>query len=1029
MAIIYSYPEATPTLSDTVVGTQFDESGNPTKSFLISDIVDLAITSLPPGPTGPQGSTGPAGPIGPQGPTGSSGSAGPQGQQGVPGPVGPAGLNWQGAWSSVNAYSIDDAVGYNGASWFCIDPVGPSATPPDIDPTNWSLLASQGATGPQGPVGSTGSAGATGAQGPAGLTGAQGTQGIPGIPGSTGSQGPQGPVGPAGSQGLQGAAGTTGAQGTPGVPGPVGPAGLNWQGQWVAGDLYAVDDAVGYNGASYFCISANGSVIAPDLDTTNWALLASEGAIGPAGSPGPTGLTGAQGPAGNTGPAGPQGPIGPTGATGATGPAGSGGGITSLNALTNTTQILTTGVAGNNFSVVSSGNTHTFNLPDTSATSRGVLNIGAQTINGAKTFLFTPQAPTASLLANDTQLATTAWVRSIAGTSVGTILGAGTTNGATINAGILQLAPATLATGGIITTNAQFFAGIKTFSTKIRVPELALQQSAPHLPEGGYNAITADSGGYFYWLGNNAFASAYFNFNSITTGQKNFTFPNVTGTIALGVGNPNELAYWVNANTLGTLSTTGYPNLAEISYVKGVTSAIQTQLNAKQNNITLTTTGTSGAATLVGSTLNIPQYSGGSGIAWLESNAESLTVWNNGRGNVSGNTSFGEEALESNNALGLYNTAYGFQALKLNGGGSQNVAVGVQALVNVQGGSFNTGIGMNAARQTQTGSSNTAIGNNTLYNNSSSNGNTAIGSTAGYYGLGANNIYIGSNSGPSVLSVENNKLYISNISGTPLIGGDFVTNTVAINGSITATSIIKSGGISSQYLMADGSVTTGGGSGIAWLESNATDLTVWNNGQGNISTNTSFGDSALRSNTSGTDNTCYGQNAGYFNTSGNQNTFMGRQAGQNNSTGGANTNIGYGAGGNITIGGGNTMLGSQAGGSVIAGNQNTFIGRATGFTAQNASSGNIFIGYNAGPTTGGTYTNQLYINNANGTPLIGGDFVDRTVTIDQVLALTPTINTPIFAAGAVDGMIAVWGVGAAQHIYCRINGAWKQLDN
>ena len=36
---------------------------------------------------------------------------------------------------------------------------------------------------------------------------------------------------------------------------------------------------------------------------------------------------------------------------------------------------------------------------------------------------------------------------------------------------------------------------------------------------------------------------------------------------------------------------------------------LQTALNNKQNNITLTTTGTSGAATLVGSTLNIPNYS------------------------------------------------------------------------------------------------------------------------------------------------------------------------------------------------------------------------------------------------------------------------------------------------------------------------------------------------------------------------------------------------------------------------------------
>jgi hypothetical protein len=51
----------------------------------------------------------------------------------------------------------------------------------------------------------------------------------------------------------------------------------------------------------------------------------------------------------------------------------------------------------------------------------------------------------------------------------------------------------------------------------------------------------------------------------------------------------------------------------EFGYLNGVTSAIQTQLNAKQGSLTLTTTGTSGASTLVGNTLNIPQYSGGGG--------------------------------------------------------------------------------------------------------------------------------------------------------------------------------------------------------------------------------------------------------------------------------------------------------------------------------------------------------------------------------------------------------------------------------
>jgi hypothetical protein len=49
---------------------------------------------------------------------------------------------------------------------------------------------------------------------------------------------------------------------------------------------------------------------------------------------------------------------------------------------------------------------------------------------------------------------------------------------------------------------------------------------------------------------------------------------------------------------------------------KPISTATQTALDAKQGDITLTTTGTSGAATLIGDTLNIPQYSaGGGGIA------------------------------------------------------------------------------------------------------------------------------------------------------------------------------------------------------------------------------------------------------------------------------------------------------------------------------------------------------------------------------------------------------------------------------
>jgi hypothetical protein len=67
------------------------------------------------------------------------------------------------------------------------------------------------------------------------------------------------------------------------------------------------------------------------------------------------------------------------------------------------------------------------------------------------------------------------------------------------------------------------------------------------------------------------------------------------------------------ANILKTgMSLNNLDNTSDLN--KPISTATQSALNAKQDTITLTTTGTSGAATLVGATLNIPQYSGGGGI-------------------------------------------------------------------------------------------------------------------------------------------------------------------------------------------------------------------------------------------------------------------------------------------------------------------------------------------------------------------------------------------------------------------------------
>jgi hypothetical protein len=143
----------------------------------VLDYVDQEIATVPAGPIGP------------------TGVQGPQGPQGIAGPVGPTGLNWQGTWSSTASYVADDAVAYEGASWFCVNPIAaptpPSENlPPNVDSSTWALLASQGAPGPMGPQGL---AGTPGSQGLPGAQGPQGPQGIQGIPG------PQGPAGPAGT--------------------------------------------------------------------------------------------------------------------------------------------------------------------------------------------------------------------------------------------------------------------------------------------------------------------------------------------------------------------------------------------------------------------------------------------------------------------------------------------------------------------------------------------------------------------------------------------------------------------------------------------------------------------------------------------------------------------------------------------------------------------------------------------------------------------------------------------------------------
>lgn len=63
-------------------------------------------------------------------------------------------------------------------------------------------------------------------------------------------------------------------------------------------------------------------------------------------------------------------------------------------------------------------------------------------------------------------------------------------------------------------------------------------------------------------------------------------------SIVIGSGTANQISYWIDADTIGALTTATYPSLTELSYVKGVTSAIQTQLNNRLYKDTSQLTGT-----------------------------------------------------------------------------------------------------------------------------------------------------------------------------------------------------------------------------------------------------------------------------------------------------------------------------------------------------------------------------------------------------------------------------------------------------
>ena len=214
-----------------------------------------------------------------------------------------------------------------------------------------------------------------------------------------------------------------------------------------------------------------------------------------------------------------------------------------------------------------------------------------------------------------------------------------------------------------------------------------------------------------------------------------------------------------NSGTIALLSDIPSPTEVDQTIVDGSTNAVSGNavfdgLALKANLASPAFTGIPTAPTAavgtnttqIATTAFVLANSGG-GISFLEYNATGKTVWNNGMGDNFTNTSFGENALESN-TTGNFNTAYGFSTLKLNTTGAANTAIGVAALDNNIAGSNNTAIGVSALTNNTSGGQNVAIGGGSQSFNNTGGNNVSIGvGSLGRNIAGNQNVAIGNNAG------------------------------------------------------------------------------------------------------------------------------------------------------------------------------------------------------------------------------------------------------------------------------------------
>jgi len=288
-----------------------------------------------------------------------------------------------------------------------------------------------------------------------------------------------------------------------------------------------------------------------------------------------------------------------------------------------------------------------------------------------------------------------------------------------------------------------------------------------------------------------------------------------------GSGTTNELAYFTASTTIASLTTATYPSLTELSYVKGVTSSIQTQLNGKQAAGTYVTsvTGTSPIVSSGGTTpaISIP-------VATTSVNGYlSSTDW----------TTFNSKQNALTNPV--------------TGTGTTNYLpkfTGSTTIGNSQVFDNGTNVGINTASPVSTN----LVGSQTIVK--SYNSDTPTSTTAQTYYTNQSSLYLfGRNSGLSIISNNNEEGHIIFGNASTVAYASIQTGSAAT--SVGGDMYFKVGSNTERMR-----ITSGGNVLIGTTTDNGEKFQV--NGKARFTSAPTLGDSQIQSYSNSAGNTSYG---------------------------------------------------------------------------------------------------------------------------------------------------------------------------